>query len=86
MTIEHDSHRPCPLCGGDLAPSVATIPFVLGPTVVVVKGAPAEVCGSCGEAFLDDAAADDVTALLRSAQAAGAEVVVVSYRRHDTAA
>jgi YgiT-type zinc finger domain-containing protein len=69
---------PCPLCGGELAPSVATIPFVLGATVAVIKGVPAEVCGTCGEAFLDGTATDEVKTLLRAARTAGAEVVVMA--------
>jgi len=86
MTAAPDVVKPCPLCGGDLQSSVATIPFVLGATVAVIKGVPAEVCGTCGEAFLDSAATDDVSALLRAARGAGAEVLVMSYRRQDEAA
>jgi YgiT-type zinc finger domain-containing protein len=86
MTAAPDAARPCPLCGGELSTSVATIPFVLGATVAVLKGVPAEVCDTCGEAFLDSAATDDVSALLRSARGAGAEVLVMAYRPQDKAA
>ena len=86
MTSAPDVDRPCPLCGGEIEPSVATIPFVLGATIAVIKGVPAEVCGTCGEAFLDSAATDDVSALLRAARGAGAEVLVMTYRRQDEAA
>jgi YgiT-type zinc finger domain-containing protein len=81
-----DVVKPCPLCGGELAPSVATIPFVLGATVAVIKGVPAEVCSACGEAFLDSTATDDVSALLRAARGAGAEVLMMTYRPQDKAA
>ena len=86
MTSVRDGAKPCPLCGGELERSTATIPFVVGSTVAVIKGVPAEVCDTCGEPFLDGTATDDVTMLLHTARSAGAEVLVMSYRRHDAAA
>ena len=46
MTAAPDVVEPCPLCGGDLQSSVATIPFVVGASVAVIKGVPVEVCGT----------------------------------------
>lgn len=71
--------RPYPLCGGQLSAQLATIPFVLGKTIAVIKQVPAEVCDSCGEPFLQAEATDAVTALLDKALASSAEVSVMTY-------
>jgi YgiT-type zinc finger domain-containing protein len=81
-----DADKPCPLCGGTLVRGPATIPFVVGSMVAVIKGVPAEVCNTCSEPFLDGAATDDVAALLRIARSGGAEVMVMVYRPHNAAA
>jgi len=68
----------CPLCGGRLEEKTATLPFVVGDTVVIVKGVAAEVCEDCGEAFLGGKVADEVTALLQDAVHRGVELSVVT--------
>lgn len=60
-------------------PGVATIPFVLGETVIVVKGVPAEICGSCHEPFTTGRVTDAITALLTQLRTVNAEVSVVHY-------
>jgi hypothetical protein len=47
-----------------LSAQLATIPFVLGKTIAVIKQVPAEVCDSRGEPFLQAEATDLVTSLL----------------------
>jgi YgiT-type zinc finger domain-containing protein len=70
----------CPLCGGRLvADQRATIPFLLGKVVVVVKDVPAEVCRNCGEPFLAGAATDHLLALLKRFAQLPVEVSVTSY-------
>jgi len=70
----------CPLCGGTLIPhQKATIPFVLGNKVVVIKDVPAEVCGSCHEPYLTGRLTDQVMALLSSFRNLPVEVSVTSY-------
>lgn len=71
--------KPCPYCSGQLAPGMATIPFVLGKSVAVIKEVPAEICEACGEPFLGAEATDAVAELLARARAAGAEVTVMTY-------
>jgi len=78
--------RPCPLCGGELYFGTATIPFVLGKNVAVIKDVPAEVCESCGEPFLHAEATDSVSELLAKARSSGAEVTVMSYGSASSAA
>jgi YgiT-type zinc finger domain-containing protein len=69
----------CPLCSGALSPGLATIPFLVGGTVVVVKDTPAEVCAECDEPFLSGVATDEVLRLLADLQSLQAEVSVVTY-------
>jgi YgiT-type zinc finger domain-containing protein len=70
----------CPRCGGYLARDErATIPFVVGDTVVVVRDVPAEVCRSCREPYLTGHVVDRVTGHLARLSALGAELSVVTY-------
>lgn len=79
MTGRAGVSRPCPLCGGQLSVELATIPFVLGKSVAVIKQVPAEVCDACGEPFLHAEATDVVGSLLEKALASSAEVSVMTY-------
>ena len=67
MTTEPARNKRCPLCGGGLREELATLPFVVKGSVVVVKGVAAEVCAACGEAFLGGRDVEAVTALLQDA-------------------
>lgn len=79
MTGEH-ANSTCPTCGGRLHTGVATIPFLLSETqVIVIKGVPAETCGDCHEPFLSSKVTDDVMALLQQLKTLGSEVSVVSF-------
>jgi len=70
----------CPLCGGRLmANQRATIPFVLGKVVIVVKDVPAEVCRSCGEPYLPGVVTDRLLNLLERFAHLPIEVSVTSY-------
>jgi YgiT-type zinc finger domain-containing protein len=75
----------CPLCGGRLLyDQMATIPFVLGETVAVVRDVPAEVCASCHESYTTGEVTDRLTDLLRQLRSLQAEVSVVSYPTLET--
>lgn len=80
------SRSSCPFCAGTLSRQQANVPFVLGRNVAIIKDVPAEVCDTCGEAFLAADATDNVTAMLRAARDSNAEVLVVSYRSDASAA
>jgi YgiT-type zinc finger domain-containing protein len=69
-----------------LSAQLATIPFVLGKTIAVIKQVPAEVCESCGEPFLQAVATDAVSELLDKALASSAEVSVMTYPASTPAA
>jgi YgiT-type zinc finger domain-containing protein len=86
MSAHENPNKPCPLCGGTLIKEPATIPFVLGRHVAVIKDVPAEVCDTCAEPFLQGEAVDAVTALLAQARAMGAEVTVLTYAAPAVAA
>ena len=84
MTGEPENDR-CYFCGGRLSPKVTTLPFVVGPSVVIIKQVPAEVCSQCGEAILSSEAAVVVDSLLKQAQRSGFEISVVTYGQPTTA-
>jgi YgiT-type zinc finger domain-containing protein len=79
MTGERENSI-CPTCGGELQPSLATIPFILEPdAVIVIKGVPAEICTDCHEPFVAGQATDRVASLLRQLKALRSEISVVAY-------
>jgi YgiT-type zinc finger domain-containing protein len=65
---------------------VATIPFIFGESVVVIKNVPAEICGNCHEPFLAGRATDRVTELLNEHKALHSEVVIVAFDEYRTPA
>lgn len=79
MTGRAGPREPCPICGGQLYAGLATIPFVLGSTVAVIRQVPAKICDACGESFLDAPATDTVSALLEKSLASDAEVSIMTY-------
>jgi YgiT-type zinc finger domain-containing protein len=80
MSGEFGKDKRCPLCGGDLKRGVAAIPYLLPDAVIVVKDVPAEICNSCGEAFTSGSVTDHIVAMLGTACALKAEVLVLSYQ------
>lgn len=77
----------CPRCGGSLAAGKqATIPFVVGKSVVVFRNVPADVCRSCHEPYLAGPVVDHVTEYLTRLSALHAEVSVVTYSSLPAAA
>jgi YgiT-type zinc finger domain-containing protein len=78
MIGEPENDR-CYFCDGKLRLGLATLPFVLGASVMVVKDVPAEICMQCGEAMMSSQVAAKVDALLKQAQHAGFEVSIMAY-------
>ena len=58
---------------------MATIPFVLPNTVVLIKDVPAEICRSCHEPYMTGRVTDKITVLLNQLRAFRAEVSIISY-------
>jgi len=71
----------CPTCGGERSAGRTTFTAELGVGVVVVRQVPAQVCDQCGEAWIDDAVARRLEAIVEAARARGAEVEVVEWDR-----
>jgi YgiT-type zinc finger domain-containing protein len=79
MTGEHEKPKRCPLCGGRLKQGVATIPFVSGKSVVLIKNVPAEVCQSCHEPYTVGLVTDRITELLKQTYMVPAEISIITY-------
>ncbi|MSP13742.1 MAG: type II toxin-antitoxin system MqsA family antitoxin [Chloroflexi bacterium] len=79
MIGENGKSSPCPLCGGRSRLGVATIPFVLAETVVVIKDVPAEICSNCHEPYMTGQVTDRLTDLLQQVRAFHAEVSILAY-------
>jgi YgiT-type zinc finger domain-containing protein len=80
MTGVQENDR-CYFCGGELEPSMATIPFMVGPNVVVIRQVPAEMCMQCGEPVMESNVARVVERLLKQVSQLGLEVSVVTYEQ-----
>lgn len=79
MTGELVRNSRCLLCGGRMKRGVATIPFILSNTVIVVKDVPAEICSSCNEPYITGKVTDRITGLLNQLRSLPAEVSILSY-------
>jgi YgiT-type zinc finger domain-containing protein len=88
MTGNVEKGSRCPLCGGRSKPGIATIPFVFPDTILLVKGVPTEICGSCHEPYVSGKVTDQLINLLNQLRALKAEVSIISYaevqRDHTT--
>ena len=70
----------CALCKhGKTEPGTATVTLTKEETTVIIKGVPADVCDTCGEYYLDEAATRRVMEIARRAVEQGAEVEIVRY-------
>ena len=70
----------CVICKhGDTQPGTTRIAVERGPTVLVVRSVPAEVCDNCGEAYLSADAVDRLQQMLTVAAQGGVQVEVREY-------
>ncbi len=69
----------CYFCRGKLESKLATIPFVMNGSVVVVKNVPAQVCIQCGEAIMTSPVARKVDMLLKQVYRLNSEVSVLTF-------
>jgi YgiT-type zinc finger domain-containing protein len=70
----------CVICKtGETRPGRVTVTLQRGETTVLVKDVPAEVCGNCGEYYLDETAARKVYAQAEDAVSRHAEVEILRY-------
>ena len=70
----------CLICKhGETAPGQTMVTLQRGESVVVFKGVPADICGNCGEYYLDDAVADRLLVRAEAAISHGTEVAIERY-------
>lgn len=70
----------CVICKtGDSQPGFATVTLQRGGTTVVIKDVPAEVCGDCGEYYLDDAVTRHIYRQAEDAVKRHTEVEIIRY-------
>ena len=70
----------CVICKhGETKLGATRIAVERGPTVLVVRGVPAQVCDNCGEAYLSSDAVDRLQHMLAVAAQDGVQVEVRDY-------
>ena len=70
----------CALCGGDKQPGTTTFTVDLTSSLVVVRGVPALVCTTCGDAWIEDPVAAKLETIVDDARRKGTEVRVTRWR------
>jgi YgiT-type zinc finger domain-containing protein len=71
----------CPLCGGEKEAGTTTFTVDLGFGVVVVRDVPALVCSQCGEAWIEDDAAQKLEGVVDDARRRQAVVEVTRWKQ-----
>jgi YgiT-type zinc finger domain-containing protein len=70
----------CPICRhGKPEPGHATVTVERGPTTVIIKDVPADVCDNCGEYWLSEQVTALVLALAEEAAQRGVEVEILRF-------
>ena len=70
----------CVICkNGETVPGETIFTGTEGDTIVVVKGVPADVCGNCGEAYINFETTARLNKAVANGASANAEVVVMKY-------
>jgi YgiT-type zinc finger domain-containing protein len=70
----------CAVCrNGETAPGTTTVTLERDSRVVVIRGVPAEVCGTCGHAVTGAETTERVFEMAEALLSAGAEVGVREY-------
>jgi YgiT-type zinc finger domain-containing protein len=70
----------CSLCrNGEIRPGTATVTLQRGPTTVILKEVPADVCPNCSEYYLSDETTTRVLERADAAARSGAEVEIAAF-------
>jgi len=70
----------CLICKvGEATPGQVTVTLQRGVSTIIIREAPADVCGNCGEYYLSDEVMRQVLARAESAVKRGEEVEVQRY-------
>lgn len=68
----------CPLCGGRKKPGTTTYSVELGTGVVVVRNVQAQICGQCGEEWIDNQTAQKLEQIVEEARKKRRQVEVLA--------
>jgi YgiT-type zinc finger domain-containing protein len=75
-----DHAMKCALCKqGETSLGEVTVTLQRGETTVIFKGVPADVCENCGEYYLSESIARQVTQRAEEAVKSGAEVEILRF-------
>lgn len=70
----------CVVCKtGTMRPGPTTLTVERGKLTLVLKGIPARVCSTCGEAYIDEATMKKIEAKVEQLERAGTQVAVQDY-------
>ena len=70
----------CVVCkNGETRPGKTTVTFERDGLTLVMKEVPAEICTNCGEDYVDESVAREITALAEKMSQSGAQVDVRRY-------
>ncbi len=70
----------CVICKqGETAPGSVTVTLQQGPTTVIFKNVPADVCNNCREYYLNEDVSERLSNQAKGALKDGAEVEVLSF-------
>jgi len=76
----------CPTCpAGRLQEGTTTLTMERGGSTIVFKGVPADVCDTCGEAFVSEDVSADIYEQAEAAVEAGVEVDVRQWKETEKA-
>ncbi|WP_423347972.1 type II toxin-antitoxin system MqsA family antitoxin [Larkinella sp. VNQ87] len=67
--------------GDRTAPSLVTVTLERNGSIIVIKDVPADVCNNCGQYYLNEAIATQLTEQANAAIERGAEVEVIRHRQ-----
>ena len=77
----------CPICSaGTLQEGATTLTMEWGEATIVFKDVPADVCDTCGEAFIDEDVSKDAYEQAEAAVEAGAQFDVRYYKAAEKTA
>ena len=71
------THHQCPICGGAFESGTTTFTVDYGKGVFIARHVPAEICGQCGEAWIDDVTSQKLEAMLLEAKERNAAIEVI---------
>ena len=78
--LQTETSMTCVMCKhGRLMPGHTSVLVERDNTTIVVRGVPADVCGTCGEDYLEASVAAAIEDVLRGATAAGVRFEVREY-------